>query len=425
MRRRDVFLLIPWLLGFFLVFDLYLLPSADLSPRLTDVLGVALSLWLLWWFSSRGVHVGPLVALLIGSAIPLMWGLNAFSTGDLPTATISVRWLLAIPWAFALFYMARNPRQRTSVAWGLWWGCVANVGVLLLQYYGFEQLTLDLGLAAQDSLHSSFGSADRLFGMHAHPNGSSAVVSLIVPIGLYLYYVSRTRAWTILVGLGLLMFTTQLTLTRSSLLVSSITILTVFVVFFVVHPSLRRSLRLVAVIALVVLPTIYWFGLPGGAERWQEVRNIEASSSQRLLSNAGALQVSSESPLGRGVDAGKEAMRKEAGGTVTHNAFLHIAVVYGPLLAGLLTLWLLFLTLQLLRGLKTTWLLEAMLALHLFGLFFWEQYLTAPTFIILTSWLIAASMTCMFASLRRRSPAGASPYYQHLDRQAFRATSSR
>jgi hypothetical protein len=34
--------------------------------------------------------------------------------------------------------------------------------------------------------------------------------------------------------------------------------------------------------------------------------------------------------------------------------------------------------------------LEAMLGLQTFGLFFWEEHLAAPTFVILVNWFIAA-----------------------------------
>src|SRR3712207_2912085 len=106
--------LVPWLLGFFSIVNVYLLPALQQSPRATDVLGLVLSVWLLWRFTITGVRSEPFLALVVFGIPPLLWGLYAFSVGDTASVLTSTRWLLAIPWGYALFVIVRDPRQRVS-----------------------------------------------------------------------------------------------------------------------------------------------------------------------------------------------------------------------------------------------------------------------------------------------------------------------
>jgi len=388
MASRYAQSLLPWLFGFFVVFNLYLFPSLEQSPRVTDALGVVFGLWLFWLLTTVGVRATPLIALLIFGVIPLLWGMYAFSAGDALSVTLSVRWLLAIPWGYALFAIARNSEQRLGLVWGLWWGCVANVVVLVLQFYGFEQLTQNLGLAAQDSLLLQGYGMVRNPGMHGHPNASTAVVSLIVPASLYLYYSRKAHIWVMLAGLGLLCVSVQFTLTRSPLLVSLVTVLVVFAA----QRKLNRSLSLIALLLLTVPPILYWVGPPGGWERWLDYANIESSLGARSLSNFEALRISLESPLGIGYEAAEQALWQDVAIGATHNAFLQIGVVYGLILAGAIALTMFALASRTLAGIQDPWSLEAMVALQLFGLFFFEEHLNNPVFIVLTNWLIAASV---------------------------------
>jgi len=412
MMPHRVPLRLPWLLGFFLVFNPYLLPASELAPRATDALGAALGLWLVWLFCSKGLPVRlftALVVILLIGVVPLVWGLYAYNAAsDLPTTVLSLRWLLAIPYAFALFLVALDPRQRTSVAWGLWWGCVANIVVLALQFYGLEQLTKDVGLAAQDTLESEYGEEYRAPGMHGHANGSTAIVSLLVPVSLYLYYVGKTRSWTVVVSLGLVSLATQLTYTRAALLVS----LTVLLMVLVAHFRRSRSARLATLVVLVVLLTSLYVGLPGGTERWEDFNRIRENASVRLQTNAAALQISMEHPLGVGAESGVEMMRDKAANEATHDAYLQIAVMYGLALAGLLFLLIIILALQALNPTSTAWRLEPILALQVFGLFFWEEHLSNPSFMIMVNWLVVASAYLIAASLRRGAPHARRPPWQ-------------
>ncbi len=396
---KRVQLFAPWLLGFFLVANVHLLPSFERALLATDALGAMLGLWLLWRFAAKGLRVVPFVALFALSVVPLFWGLYAFFDNDAWTTVLSVRWLLAVPWGYALFVVARDPQHRASLVWGLWWGCVINVVVLLLQFYGLVQLTQDIGLAARESALTAIGlDTDRAPGMHYHPNASAAVVSLIVPLSLYLYYARNTRIWVLAVGLGVLLAGTQFTLTRSALLVSLVTIL----VISTTNRDLKPSLRLVALLVLSGLPALYWIGPPGGWQRWLNPENIQGNSGTRLSSSAEAFWLALENPLGTGNEAGQEALQS-AGFAATHNAFLQVAVAYGLLLAVALASLMFILALQVLVGPRTGWRLEAMLALQLLGLFFWEEHLNNPSFIVLACWIVAASVTQISSASRRGS----------------------
>ncbi len=394
-------LLVPWLLGFFLIANVYLFPFLKQTPRVTDALSIVLALWLLWRFVTTGLRTEPVIALLVFSAIPLLWGIYASTTGDTSTVVLSVRWLLSVPWGYALFTAAREPQWRTSLIWGLWCGCVASATVLPFQFYGFLNLTQKFGLAAQDTALTWVNvMLFRAPGVEGHPNGSAAIISLAVPLGLYLYGAQRARIWIVIVSLGVLLAAAQFTETRSIVLVSAVTIL----VTLTRYKSSAHLLSATALLMYVGLPLLYWLGPPGGWDRWVSHRNIEHNMSERLLSNVGALQVALEHPLGLGIEAGRRVLQNETSISSTHNAFLQVAVVYGAILAATLALLILVLALQIFTSLKAAGALETMLALQMFGLFLFEAHFNSPTFVILTSWLVATGAVRIGATLRRRSP---------------------
>lgn len=384
-RRKRVVLV--WIMGFFLIVNVYLIPSAVQTPRATDLIGVSLGLWLMWRLTTRGMRFDTLVALFLFAAIPVIWGLSAYYSGDFPTMLLSVRWLLAVPWGYALFLVARDPQHRPALIWGLLCGCLVNTVVLALQYYGLIDFTQSVGLAPQDTVGiSALYTELRAPGMEVHPNSSAATLSLAIPITLYLYYGDRVRLWVVGLGLAILLTGSQFTDTRSAVLVSVVTV----AVMLLTRNNLGRSLRLVALVVYIGLPLLFWVGPPGGWERWLDRDNVEVNSGERLLSNVGALRLSLEHPFGLGVEEGTQVLAQETGISATHNAFLQVGLAYGLLLAAAIFLSLSFFALQLFVGSRTVPTLEAVLALHVFGLFFFEEHFSAPTFVILTSWLFAA-----------------------------------
>ena len=382
--------IVPWLLGFFLIANVYLVPALAQTPRATDALGVVLGLWLLWRFCTRGLHAGPLGLLLLFGAIPLVWGLYASSTGDVQTTLLSSRWLLAIPWGYVLFTTTQDERQRSSLVWGMLLGCLGSLVVQALQFYGLVELTQNLGLAAQDFTLSYVGTTLRSAGLEEHPNAGAAISSLAVPLSLYLYYAYRTHILVVALGIGVMLAGMQFTETRSVGLVSLVTVLSVFFANVLVSKT-WRSLRLAALLMYVGLPILLLLGPPSGWDRWLDYQDIETNSGERLLSNVRALQISLEHPLGLGVETGQQMMLQDYTQIgATHNAFLQAALVYGLLFAVALFSLLIVLASRAFLGPRAFLALEAMLGLQTFGLFFWEEHLAAPTFVILVNWFIAA-----------------------------------
>jgi hypothetical protein len=399
---------IPWLLGFLLVANLYVLPDSSSSPRATDLLSLFLWGWLLWRLLGRGLTASPLLAVLTLNVIPLAWGVYAYFQGWQSTMLLSMRWLLAVPWGYVLFLWAQNRTGRTSLIWGLWWGLVLNVAVLALQYAGFEEWTMRLGLAARDS---DIISIERFLmrspGMHGHANASAAVASLIVPVGLYLYFRIGAKVWVPLASLLLLLVAGHITSSRSPLFVSG----ACYVVVALTSRRFIRSLALLGLMALILYPLWLHFGPPGGKIRWSDTAHMAANTSERLASNVTAIRLTGEHLLGMGIEESREAISEELNNPATHNAFLQVGVVYGPLQAAWLLLLMGLLAWHTLQGIQRPWGLEALLALQICGLFFFEEHLNDPTFIILVAWLGVASWTRLTSSslqpdesLRRRRP---------------------
>ena len=77
--------------------------------------------------------------------------------------------------------------------------------------------------------------------------------------------------------------------------------------------------------------------------------------------------------------------------SATHNAFVQAAMVFGLPLALILLTSIVHLSWGALRGADTDGYLLALLAMHLAGLFLFEEHLNNPTFLVMVSWMVAAS----------------------------------
>jgi hypothetical protein len=273
---------------------------------------------------------------------------------------------------------------------------VANAVVLLLQLLGFGETLIDVGLVVPDTFFGSYlGTQYRAPGLHGHPNASAAVVSLIVPLSLYLHLGRRAPIWIVIAGLGVMLAATQFTLTRSSLLVSLLTVIATLTIL----RSSRRTLRLAIILVYMGLLLIGLFGPPGGWERWVVPENIQPNVVARINTTVGALEVSLEHPMGLGIEASREELEQNTGDGTSHNAYLQTAMQYGLLFAAAIMLVILALPLRMLVLLphviiaaKSRWMLEAILAVQLFGLFWFEEHLNSAVFVILTAWIAATAM---------------------------------
>jgi hypothetical protein len=118
MSTRRLLPLLPWLLGFFLVANVYLVPTRTQSPRALDLLGLGLGLWLILRLFSGGARTQPLMVLAFLNLVPLCWGLYAYQEGLRATMLMSGRWLLAMPVGYALFHTAAQKDLRARLLWG-------------------------------------------------------------------------------------------------------------------------------------------------------------------------------------------------------------------------------------------------------------------------------------------------------------------
>ncbi|MBD3222460.1 hypothetical protein GF314_14590 [bacterium] len=381
--------IIPWLLGFFLTANTFLVPTLATSPRATDLLGVVLAGWLLVEAHRRGVPSGPLAALGVAIVMPVVWLGHGILEGHTETVSQAGRWLVAAPWAVALLLVTADVDARARFAWGLVSGCGVGVLVVVLQFLGYDPWLRMIGFSTTDSaFHHYVYHQVRIPGMHGHHSASSAVLSLIGPASLYLYFRRGAPLWLPIVCLLAMMLALNLTSTRSPLVVA---ILVVGLGLLLA----RDWTRLVPLGGLLVAGAVLYlaiFGPPGGAVRWTDMLALEANAGERLASNATALEISVRHPLGMGVVGGKKEMVDVGQIEATHNALLQASLFFGAPLALMLLAALLRHTVRFVREVTDLTFLRGLLSLQILGLFMFEEHLNNPTFVILGSWLLAAAV---------------------------------
>ena len=377
-----------WWLGFLVVVNLYLIPWAGNSPRGTDLLGAALAIWVLVRAHRRGVRAMPLAALGIANALPFFWFALSLLDRDRTTTILAARWLLAIPYAIALVELTRSRRDMERFAWGLIAGCGVNVGVVALQYLQLDAILKPFGISRADQDELVWvGQRSRLPGLHRHYGATSAVTSLIVPPALWLYLRGRHGLWLPVAALGGLAFTLHVTFTRSPLVVAAVTI----VIALLAARNARRSVSLAALLGAVGLPALVVVGPPGGTLRWLDEGAFEANALERFRSTWAGVEVTLENPWGLGERAARREIEDRTSLSATHNAFVQAGMVFGLPLALIILISLVHLAWGALRGADTEGYLLALLAVHLAGLFLFEEHLNNPTFLVLASWSIAMS----------------------------------
>jgi hypothetical protein len=394
----------PWWLGFLLVVNLYLIPGSGTSPRGTDLIGAGLAVWVLVRAHRRGIRALPLAVLAVANLLPVVWLFFSYLDGDRGTLVLAARWLLSIPWAIALVEMLRDRRALDRFAWGLLVGCGANVAVVLMQFLQIDAILRPFGMSVGDQDMATWvGKQTRLPGLHRHYGATSAVTSLILPPALWFYLRGRHGLWLPLLALGGLAITLHLTFTRSPLVVAMVTVLAA-----VATARLpRRSVTLTALLAAVAIPALIAIGPPGGAVRWSDTASFQANALERVRSTWVGFALSVEHPLGLGQSEARRLMIDETALTATHNAFVQAGLFFGVPLALALVVAFVHLAWGLTRGAQSEGWFLALLAVHLTGLFLFEEHLNNPTFLVLASWLIAASADRLEHTRRPRSAATA------------------
>jgi len=391
----------PWLAGFVLTANLYLLPTVPASPRATDLAGCLFAVWITWRLGHGRQRTAPLAWLGLAALGPLGWLFASLLDGDSATAAQAARWLLAVPWAVARDALLGGDEARRRFAWGLVWGGGVNVVVVLLQAVGYEGLLRLAGLSSSESAYYHYvGQMVRIPGLHGQHNASSTVVSLLVPATLYLYFRRRCTLGVPLAALAGFLVVLHLTSTRSPLVIAVLTV----GYAFVAAREVGRGLVIGTVLLAVVVPLVMVYGPPGGWSRWRDVQAININADERLVSNAGAAALSLDHPLGLGVTRGKQLLYDRSGIRATHNAFLQAAVYLGlPL--GLIVLGTSLATAV--RGLTTRAgpsFLPGLLAFHTIGVFMFEEHLNNPTFVILAAWFMVAAVAPRPRASRGETP---------------------
>lgn len=392
----------PFLAGFILTANIYLLPFLATSPRATDLGSLVLGCWVLVRLAHGKQKAAPLALVGMVSLIPIIWMFFSLMGNDPATTVLTARWLLAMPWALALlFYMETDERQE-MLAWGLIVGCLLNVLVVILQQLGFESILQMVGLSSQGANYQHYVSHQiRIPGLHGHHNASSSITSLIIPAAFFLYFRQKIKLNLLLGSLLGLMIVIHLTSTRSPIVVA------VFSVIFV--SALARRLRQSALIGIVLLslmvPLIVVYGPPGGWTRWNNTEALISNATERADSGLGALQLCVDNPLGLGVSKGHIDLVSKTGIKATHNAFLQAALLWGLPFGLLVSVGVLLAVFRGFGGgIESSFFLPSLLAFHVAGLFMFEEHLNNPTFIILAAWLMALAF---LRTLRNeKSPAG-------------------
>lgn len=379
MDKNHVSNFFQFLIGLFITFNVYIFPWAEKSPRISDAISIlvvlALTLQLL-----IGARINKAVfwtVLLIGLLLA-PWLINDITEVGVFGSINSFRWLLGLFMAIAVLQLCSIQQSRYPFIFGLISGAFLGLGVIVLQYFGLTELTQTLGLAPQETLIRTFAGEVRPPGMFGHPNASLAVASLVVPLVIGLVEEERLKPLWVALSLVAVSVGSALTLNRSAALVS----LAVCGLWLLVRIKTGKTLVASLTVLSFVVVGVAIFGPPGGWERWTDEQNIVSNSSERIFTNAFSWNLALQHPFGLGYDY-REKILEGSGIGATHNAFLQLALLGGVPLAAFLAVKLFLHCISII----STRNIESWLALHIFGLFLFEEHFNSPVFIVLALWL--------------------------------------
>lgn len=369
-----------WVFGFLLSFNFYVLPFTNNSPRATDLLSV-LCLFLLFkvWNSNYKVNSNVILVFLLILLSVFIWFSIGTYKGVQAGIVEPIRWVMLLIPAYYYHFTADKSISKKYFYFGFLFGTVLHLLVIFVQLIGYGDLTTQLGFAAKDAnFDVLFAGIYRPPGMYSHVNGSAATISLTVPLTLGLIDEKiLTRKWLIF-SILILFLSTIVTLNRASFIVSFIVL--VFWCFF----NLDRRLFLYLIGGCITIGIALGFYLepPGGWNRWTSPKSIFRNLEIRWITIRESVLIIFENPLGTGSDYSDEIIRRTEGrGGATHNAWLQIALSAGLLLP--LVLFISFLV-KLIHHIFYRKTLEGWLAVHLFGLFLFEEFLTNMVIVFFT-----------------------------------------
>jgi len=375
---------LPFALGFFLVANGVLLDVGGATFRFTDLVAFVIPvLFALGWLGRvRWGVLGVGFALVF---LPIAWcGLAVLGLAERGTLAQGARWILALPWALTLLAVAQEGPGRTRFVKGVAAGCALNALVIVAQQYGFDGPFERLGFSSFGHRIVWVGEQLRMPGLHGSPSASSAVLSLIAPATLWLFLKDRVSLWWPVIGYASAAIGLHLTASRSPLLMLVLSTILALAVTI----SRRRSLGLWAVALMVGLPLLVVIGPPGGWVRWTDRGDTMVNASDRLLTTTSTMEIALRHPLGMGVEEGHRALFEDTGMQATHNAWLQAALIFGIPMALAILAGFIAAMARLRYGWNSNAFWPALVAFHLSGLFFFEEHLNNPTFVILTVWLV-------------------------------------
>lgn len=378
-----------WFLGFAVLFDPYLKASeTEGALKLTDLIGLmligALVIRLVTGYRYR-VRFPSNFKLVLG-LVAVWFAREWFVSGSIEGVE-PIRWLLAVPYAYALYRLACNRSTRYVLAIGICWGAVANLAVVVLQVAGYEDLAVNLGLASGRWVDTWISSPEEISlrptGMWGHPNATAGVIALCFPILCGLIDEGRLKPLWVVAGWLVVFVASALTFTRSGVVISCL----LFLLWTLASFKTRRYL--ISKISLLVASVggLMLIGPPGGWWRWLDQQNLSENSGDRMETTIRALELAFRNPLGIGAEyQGRLAAMTASGLEATHNAWLYLALVAGLPLA----LYMFFALTRQAVSLFSRSAIEGWLALQVIGLFFFEEFYRIPVFMIITLWLITA-----------------------------------
>jgi hypothetical protein len=313
------------------------------------------------------------------------------------TTNLSLRWIELTVLALALFFINNNPARCACFAFGLILGSSANCLILWLQSLGFSTELIRLGLAYPNFDRLWAGrTMERYSGLHGHPNGAAAVIALCVPAMIALTIEFRKTLLLAVIAILICVPAALLTYSRSAFLVS----LALLIFWFF---RLRSSNRLIITgFTLVTAALIFFVAAPSLSERWAVDASSEGNAATRWETTQQSAEAILNSPFGLGSDFENGFSRDNQlslSVLATHNAFTHLG------LSGGLPIMILVLAslIAAASSLRTSNDLKAWLALYLLGIFFFEEHLRNPTFIVLTLWLVLAFLRNLLDNSAQRN----------------------
>jgi hypothetical protein len=379
---------LSFLIGLVITTNPYL-PSIDQHARWTDILAVlSIPIILLYVPSTKRLHwMLPGTLLLFILELPWLW--TDIEAHGLFGGSLSLRWLALTVLAIGLDLLLRRSGCVASFARGIFIGAPVNCLLLWLQSAGFTDELTKLGLAypGLERFFAGGPSMERFAGLHGHPNAAAAVIGLCIPAALALN-IEFKKSWLwVAAAVVVCIAGAWLTYSRSPFMIAALLLLA-----WLFKLRLRDQRILVLGFVLLTAGFVAASKMPSLSSRWTADDSVEANAAIRLDTTVRSAEASLQSPLGLGSDF-EEDMPSDL--LATHNAFTHLALTGGMALALLVFVCLLGSA----AGLRGNGDLNGWLGLYLLGIFFFEEHLRNPTFVLLTVWLVLTSLRSFTKSI--------------------------